>query len=124
MNYSPLFSLAARTEDAHTAAQSWIRNDAPVLEQRIKRVALTAAVTVLEFALTVIDWLSTQLEKAPEYALRAQLRYTLVKRSVVRQGIAAARFNERYQLTAKARKAWTAKGAIATAAMDKVFSLN
>jgi len=124
MNYSPLFALAARLETAYNAAQDWIRNDAPIAEQKIKHVALVTAINLLQTALIVIDWLSTQLEKAPEYQLRAQLRYVLAKRWFVRQCIAAARFNERYELTAKASKVWTLKGEIAVRAMDKVFCLN
>lgn len=124
MNLSPVFTLAARTETAYTAAQSWIANDAPALEQRLKRGALTAAVNLLQTSLIVIDWASEQADKLPEYQLRAQLRYTLAKRFVVRQGIAAARFNERYQITAAVAKFWNRKGAIATAAIDKAFSLN
>lgn len=125
MNLSPVFTIAARTETAYNAAQDWIANDAPIAERRLKQSAIAAAVAVLEFALIVIDWLATeQLEKAPEYQLRAQLRYVLTKRFAVRQGIAAARFNERYQITATAAKVWSRRGAIATSAMDKVFSLN
>lgn len=124
MNYTPLFTLAARTETAYNTAQSFMANECPVLEQRLTRAFLTAAVTVLEFTLTIIDWLTTQTDKRHEYALRMQLWYVLAKRFLVRQGIAAARFNERYGLTAKASKAWSAKGAITTSAMDKVFSLN
>lgn len=124
MNYSHLFKLAARTETAYSAAQSFIANECPVLEQYLKRGTLTAAVTVLEFTLIVIDWLSTQLDKVSEYALRVQLRYVLAKRWFVRQGITAARFNERHGITAKASKVWVARGEIATSAMDRAFSLN
>ncbi len=124
MNLSPVFTFAARAESAYSAAQDWIRNDAPVLEQRLKRFALVAAINVLEFTLIVIDWLSNQLEKAPEYQLKARLTYVLAKRFVIRQGIKAARFNGRYGITAKASKVWSRKGEIATKTLDKVFCLN
>ncbi|MGI8933046.1 MAG: hypothetical protein ACR2FS_03130 [Phormidesmis sp.] len=124
MNYSPIFTIAARTERALTAAQHWIANDAPVLEQRLKRGALTAAVSILEFAIACLDWLAEQIEKAPEYQLRAQLAWVKSKQWAVRQGIKAARFDERYSISGTARKVWAAKGAIARSAMDKVFALD
>ena len=124
MNLSPVFTIAARTEDAYTAAQDWIRNDAPIAERRLKQSAIAAAINILEFALTVIDWASEQADKRHEYQLRLQLRYVLAKRFAVRQGIAAVRFNERYQITAAVAKFWNRKGAIAQSAMDKIFCLN
>ncbi len=121
MNYSPISTIAAR---AHTAAQNWIANDAPIVEQRLKRAALTAAISILEFAIACIDWLAEQIEKAPEQRLRAQLAWVKSKQWAVRQCIKAARFDERYQVSGTARKVWAAKGAIARSAMDKVFALD
>ncbi len=123
MNLSPVFTLAARSEDAYTAAQDWIRNHAPIAEQRLKRGSLKTFVQVCAVALAVIDWVEVQADKRHEYQLRVQLAYVRAKRFAVRQLIKAARFNERYQLTATAAKVWTRKGAIAIKAMDKVFSL-
>ncbi|MGI8933593.1 MAG: hypothetical protein ACR2FS_05920, partial [Phormidesmis sp.] len=124
MNYSPIFTIAARAESAYNAAQSFIANQCPVLEQRLKRGALTAAITVLEFAIACIDWLAEQVEKAPEYQLRAQLAWVKSKQWAVRQCIKVARFDERYQISATAAKAWAAKGQVARQAMDKVFALD
>lgn len=124
MNYSPIFTIAARTEAAYSVAQSFIANECPVLERRLKAAALSTAVNALTIALIVIDWASAQLEKTDEYKLIAALTYIKSKRLIVRQLIAAARFNQRYQLTATTRKLWTRKGAIAQSALDKVFCLN
>ena len=124
MNYNIAFILSARTERAYAAAQDFIANQCPVLEQRLKKAALTAAVSVLTIALTIIDWVTAQLEKADEYRLIVALAYINSKRFAVRQLIAVARFNQRYQLTATARKLWTRKGAIAQSTLDKVFCLN
>lgn len=124
MNRASTFTLSPRIEDAYNAAQDFIANECPVLEQRLKRAALKATIAICEFLLTVIDWAKAEIDKALEYSLRAQLAYALSKRWFVRRAIAVARFDERYQVTAKASKVWTRKGAIATSAMDKVFSLN
>ena len=124
MNRAQIFTIAARTERAYTAAQTFIANECPLLEQRIKSAALTTAINVLEFAIAIIDWASAQLDQADEYRLIVALAYINSKRFAVRQLIAVARFNQLYQLTATARKAWTRKGAIAVTALDKVFALN
>ena len=65
MNYNIAFILSARVERAYTAAQTFIANECPVLEQRLKKAALTTAVNVLQFALIAIDWVSDEFEKAP-----------------------------------------------------------
>ncbi|PZO58061.1 MAG: hypothetical protein DCF15_05865 [Phormidesmis priestleyi] len=124
MNRNDFHTLAARIERAYNAAQAFIANECPVLEQRLKTAALTTAINALTFALTVIDWASAQLEKTDEYRLIASLAYINSKRFAVRQLIAVARFNQCYQLTANTRKLWTRKGAIAQSALDKVFALN
>lgn len=124
MNRNHFHALAARTEAAYNAAQAFIANECPVLEQRLKTAALTTAINVLMFALIVIDWLSAQLDQADEYRLIIALAYINSKRFAVRQLIKAAQLNQRYQLTATAAKFWTRKGAIAQSALDKVFALN
>lgn len=124
MTRNHFHALAARTESAYTAAQAFIANECPVLEQRLKTAALTTAINALEFALIVIDWASAQLDKTDEYRLIIALAYINSKRFAVRQLIAVARFNQHYQLTAKAAKFWTRKGEIAQSALDKVFALN
>ena len=124
MNHSALFTIAARTERAYSTAQDFIANQCPVLEQRLKTSALTAAINSLQFVLFVIDWVTAQLDKADEYRLIVALAYINSKRFAVRQLIAVARFNQRYQLTATARKIWTRKGAIAQSTLDKIFALN
>ena len=124
MNFNTAHVIAARTETAYNAAQSFIANDCPVLEQRLKRAALTAAVITLEFTIACIDWLSGQVERAPEYRLHAQLAYVKSKQGVVRVAIKAARFDERYQVTATIATAWNRKGSITMAAFDRLFSLS
>ncbi len=123
MNYSIVFTIAARTKRTYNAAQSFIAKECPVLEQRLQSAALTTAVNALTIALTVIDFTAAQLEKAPEYRLQAQLAYANVKRWFVRRAISAARLDERYQVSATASRYWTRKGAIAQSALDKVFCL-
>jgi len=153
MDLTTVINISARIEQAYTAIQNWIRNDAPVLEQRLKKAALLTAANVLTIALIIINWVSNQLAKRDEYALIASLTYVKTKRFVVRQAIEIVsfyqycqiilslsldtahrfvgckstqfeQFNQRYQLTATAAKVWNRKGAIATAALDKVFALN
>ena len=148
-----IFKISARIEQAYTAIQNWIRNDAPVLEQRLKKAALAIAEMLLEFSLVIINWASEQIEKRDEYALLTVLTYVKTKRFVVRQAIEIVsfyqyckiilslsldtayetmgckstqfeQFNQRYQLTAKASKLWNRKGQIATAALDTIFALN
>ena len=124
MNYSPIFTLATRTERAYNAAQDFIADDCPVLEQRVKRAALNTVVNVLEFTLIIIDWTQAELEKVPEHQLRLQLAYVKAKRFFVRRAITIARFDDRYQLSKQVSKVWARKGAIAQSALDKVFCLD
>lgn len=123
MNYSPIFTAAARTERAHSAARAWIANDAPVLEQRLKQRALAAAVNILELAIGLIDFAADHLERVPEYRLQIQIAWLNTKRLVIRQCIKAARFDERYQVSAKAAGIWNRKGQIVTALFDRAFCL-
>jgi hypothetical protein len=153
MDLTTVINISARIEQAYTTIQNWIRNDAPVLEQRLKKAALLTAEMLLEFSLVIINWASAQLDKADEYRLIIALAYINSKRFAVRQAIEIIsfyeyckiilslsldtahrflsckstqfeQFNQRYHLTATTRKLWTRKGAIATAALDKVFALN
>ena len=124
MNYTATFTITARTETAYTAAQSFIRHQCPVLEQRLKTAALTAAINALTIALTIIDWTTDEFEKTPEYALKIRIAQIEMKRFVIRHLIKVAQLDERYQLTATARKLWTRKGVIAVTTLDKIFALN
>ena len=124
MNYSALFTITARTEPAYSTAQSFLANECPVLEQRLKKAALTASINILQLGLAAIDWVIDEFEKTPEYVLKVRIAQIETKRFVIRQLIKVAQLDERYQLTATARKLWTRKGAIAVTALDKVFALN
>lgn len=57
-------------------------------------VAIVAALTIVQ----------NEIEKAPEYAIRFQIAKLKTQRFFVRRAIAVCQFNERHQLTAKARK--------------------
>ena len=124
MNYSAIFTLSARAEQAYTAAQTFISDECPLLEERLKTTALTAAINVFEFALLVIDWVTDESEKAPEYALKFRITQIETKRFVIRQLIKIVQLDGHCQISATARKAWTCKGAIAQSTLDKVFCLN
>lgn len=124
MNYSPIFTAAARIERAHNAAQDFIRHQCPVLEQRLKTRALELAVIALELAIGLIDFITAQVERSPEYRLQIQIAWLNAKRFVIRQLIKVARFDERYQVTFTVADVWSRKSAIATSTLDKVFSLN
>ena len=123
MNYNTAFSIAARSAEAHSAIQRYIRHECPVLEQRLKERALITAIAFLEFIVAAIDWVQGQIDRAPEYHLQLQLAIVRAKRYCIRIAIKLAMFDERYQLTAKASRVWSRKGAIATQAMDSVFCL-
>lgn len=123
MNYSPIFTIAARAESAYTTAQAFIANQCPILEQRLKSAALSTTVNVLTLALIVIDWASAQLSKADEYRLIVALAYINSKRFAVRQLIAVARFNQHYKFTATLRRLWDIKGCIFRKTLDKLFCL-
>ena len=145
-----IFKITAQIETVieagYVISQDFIKNDCPVIEKRLKKAALAIAEMLLEFSLVIINWASEQIEKRDEYAVKT-------KRFVVRQAIEIVsfyqycqiilslsldtahrfvgckstqfeQFNQRYQLTATAAKVWNRKGAIATAALDKVFALN
>ena len=62
--------------DTYNAAQDWIENEAPVIEQQLKRRALIAAIAAIE-------WLSIQLDKAPEYAICLKLAVIRAKRNAI-----------------------------------------
>ncbi len=117
MKYSPAFTATARAARAHTAAQDWIANKAPVLEQRLKRAALKALIARGEAALNFIDY------TLPIWILTIQLFCVKCDRAFIRQLIKVHQFNETHGLTAKASKAWASRGVIATNALDRVFCL-
>ena len=73
MNYNTAFVIAARTAEVHDTVQRWIRNEAPVIEERIKRTALHAAIALLEFIVIVIEFAQSHIERSPEYRLQYQL---------------------------------------------------
>jgi len=111
MNYNIIFSIAARSAEAHDSIQRWIRNEAPVIEERIKRTALHAAIAFLEFIVAVIDWAQGHLERMPEYRLQFQLAKVRTYRFFVRLAIRIE--TARVQYAPKL-----------TAAIDTVFCLN
>lgn len=101
MNYNSVFAPTAR-------ASRFIKGHAA----NAPTYLLIAAVVILQASIAVINWVQTELDKAPEYAIRFQLAQIKGKRFFIRQLIKVARFDERYQVSAKASKA-----------MDKVFCL-
>jgi len=111
MNYNTIFSIAARSAEVHDTVQRWIRNEAPVIEERIKRTALHAAIAFLEFIVAVIDWAQGHIERSPEYRLRFQLAKIRAYRFFVRLAIRIE--SARVQYSPKL-----------TAVVDKVFCLN
>lgn len=118
MNYSTLLTIAARTERAHTAAQNWIKTQAPVLEQRLKTAALKATIARCESALNFVDC------TLPVWILTIQLFIVKAKRFAVWQAIKLCQFNERHGITTKAADFWSHKSELAVSAMDKVFGLD
>ena len=111
MNYTTIFSVAARSAEVHDAIQRYIRHECPVIEQRIKRRALITAIALLEFILIAIDWAQGHLERMPEYRLQFQIAKIRVYRFFVRLAIRLE----------TARLAFAPK---VTAALDTVFALN
>ena len=111
MNYSKAFYVAARCSETHDSIQRWIANEAPVIEQRLKRRVLTAAIAFLEFTIACFDWAQSQIERSPEYRLRLQLAQVRTHRYCIRQAIKVE----------KARIAFTPR---LTAAIDTIFALN
>lgn len=133
--YSPVaidayYVAAPIIRDGYNAAQLWIKEQAPVVEQAIKRAALKSLIAILQLALIAFDWLQTQIEQAPLYALKLQLTGIKAKLFIVRQGIKISSFvsyngldSKAQKLAASAKSAWIRKGAIARTALDKVFCL-
>ena len=83
--YSPVaidfyYVAAPIVRDAYNAAQGWIANEAPVIEQRIKVAALEIFIAICEFAIDTID-------KRDEYKLQYRIAIIKAKRSKVRQEI-------------------------------------
>ena len=135
ISYSPVFYASARIESAYGATQTFIAEQAPVLEKHLKRLALVATVRVLQVALIVADWAIAQAERAPEHQLQAQLVVVKAKRWALRLLLQAVRFG--VQLLIEARRLdellgvsrrvlelWASKAAIARRALDAIFCLN
>ena len=126
MNYdnatASLFTATARATDAYNAAQDWIANEAPVIEQRLKRTALKAAVTLLPLVLIVIGFVRIQLEQAPVYRIRLRLFVVRRKLQAVRFAASAVVFAS--ATGAKVRALKVPAKAIAIRTMDAVFCLN
>ena len=101
MNYDTatavLFTATVCITDAYNAAQDWIANEAPVIEQQLKRRALIAAIAAIEFAIAAIEWLSIQLDKAPEYAICLKLVVIRAKRNAIQSLVRHERAVGKYQ---------------------------
>lgn len=134
MNYSQIFSIAASAErhtvSAYNAAQAWIKDEAPILEAKMIKGFWLAVAHTATFLLVAIDWLQTQIEQSPLYALKFQLIGIKAKLFIVRQGIKISSFvsyngldTKAQKLAASAKSAWIRKGEIARTALDKVFCL-
>ena len=118
--YSPVaidfYYVAAPTaRDAYNAAQDWIADEAPVIEERIKVAALKAFIAICEFAIACIDWLQSD-----------GVKYALVTRAAVAKGSAkASEFVVRHGIDTKfaAFLAASRKPATYTAIADRLFCL-
>ena len=123
MNYDNIatsaFTVTARATDVYNAAQDWIANDAPVLEQRIKRTALRTAVALLPLAIIAINFAQDQLEQAPVYRIRLRL-FSVRARLTIARKIAAIL---EAPATGKAIALWANRGSVAKRAMDSIFCL-
>ena len=127
--YSPIaidayYVAAPIVRDAYNAAQGWIANEAPVIEQRIKVTALKIFIAICEFAIDAID-------RRDEYKLQYRIAIINAKRSKVRQEIKFWSFvsyngfdTKAEQFAARSKALWVRKGAIACQVADKVFCLN
>ncbi|MGB3788649.1 MAG: hypothetical protein WA949_11610 [Phormidesmis sp.] len=124
MNYDTIidsaFTATARATDAHTAVQDWIANEAPVVEQRIRRTALRAAITLLQVTLIAINWLSDQLGQVPEHQIKVRL-YSVRARLFVARKVAAV---VQSPVAATAIALWTNRSAVTRKALDAVFCLD
>ena len=121
MNYSPIFTIAARTESAYNVLQDWIANDAPVIERRLQRLAWLTVLHICTVLLYVIDYLSDRL---PVAIIHVKLYRIRTAKRLVRLAVALVKLNQRYGFTSKVASAWHSKGAIAQSALDKVFCLS
>ena len=118
--YSPLaidayYVAAPVIRDAYSAAQDWIANEAPVIEQRIKVAALKAFVAICQFAIAAIDWLQND-----------GVKYALVTRSAVAKASAkASEFVVRHGIDTKFAAFLVAARKLATytAIADRLFCL-
>ena len=120
MNFNHVFAPTARANrliEAHAA--------------NLGTYALIIAVIALTSALRLIDWLTIQIERVPEYQIRYELAKVRAKRWVLRQRIAFHSFTayngldtrfERIQSFCK--YALNHKAEIAQSAMDAIFALN
>ncbi|MGB3788984.1 MAG: hypothetical protein WA949_13315 [Phormidesmis sp.] len=124
MNYDTItasaFTATARATDAYNAAQDWIANEAPVIEQRIRRTALRAAVNLLPLIILAIDFLRDQLDRVPEYQIKVRL-YSVRARLFVAHKVAAV---VQSPVAATALKVWTNRSAVTRKALDAVFCLD
>ncbi|MGB3788898.1 MAG: hypothetical protein WA949_12875 [Phormidesmis sp.] len=124
MNYDTItasaFTAIARITDAYNAAQDWIANEAPVVEQRIRRTALRAAVNLLPLIILAIDFLRDQLDRVPEYQIKVRL-YSVRARLFVARKVAAV---VQSPVAATALKVWTNRSAVTRKALDAVFCLD
>ena len=91
--YSPVaidayYVAAPIVRDGYNAAQDWIADEAPVIEQRIKVAALKAFIAICEFAIAAIDWIQTDgLEYAVELRGRTASTSAKVSEFVAYHGI-------------------------------------
>ena len=118
--YSPVaidfyYTAAPIIRDAYTAAQDWIANEAPVIEQRIKAAALKIFIAICEFAIAAIDWLQ---DDGLKYAVKLRGRAAKVSAK-------ASEFAAHHGIDTKfaAFLAASRKPATYTAIADRLFCL-
>lgn len=123
MNYSIAFSSAVKIESAYSAAQAWIKNEAPVIEKQIERFAVKSIIQTLEIMLIVIDFLADRYEEIPEYVLLVKIFTVKVKRQSLEATIKVIEFDQYHGITRRIAGVWNQRAVIASNAMDTVLCL-
>lgn len=134
--YSPIaidtyYAAAPIVRDGYNAAQTWIKEQAPTIEQAIKRAVLKSFIAILQFALAAIERAQDELEQVPVYVLQIKLAVNKAKQYRVRQEIKFWSFVSYHGLGSKAeslaasvKSVWVRKAELTRKVMDKVLCLN
>ena len=130
MNYNTIFAPAAAATRLYNQAQDWIASEAPVIEKKIHDYFWLGVAYAATVALWLIDQALIELDKIDEHEIRIRIYTTKAKRFIVCRAISLYSFVTYNGLDTKAKrfaalvlKVWGNRGAIARAAMDRVFCL-